>query len=52
MAHGLVVVRSNVNVWEVNETVQRFIRTQVRVDAARLTDESIALDELLAGAPD
>ncbi|TFC96293.1 MULTISPECIES: FAD-dependent oxidoreductase [Cryobacterium] len=52
VADGQVVAGLNVNVWNVNETVQRFIRTGVRVDASRLADESIALDELLAGAPD
>lgn len=52
VADGRVVAGMNVNVWDVNETVQRFIRTQVQVDAARLADESIALDELLAGTPD
>jgi 3-phenylpropionate/trans-cinnamate dioxygenase ferredoxin reductase subunit len=52
VADGRVVAGMNVNVWDVNETVQRFIRTGVRVDAARLADESIALDELLTGAPD
>ncbi|HSP74668.1 MAG TPA: FAD-dependent oxidoreductase [Cryobacterium sp.] len=52
VADGRVVAGMNVNVWGVNETVQRFIRTEVRVDAARLADESIGLDDLLAGAPD
>lgn len=49
---GRVVAGMNVNVWDVNETVQRFIRTEVRVDTTRLADENIELDELLAGAPD
>ena len=52
VAGGRVVAGMNVNVWDVNETVRRFIRTGARVDAARLADESIALDDLLAGAPD
>ena len=52
VADDRVVAGMNVNVWDVNETVQRFIRTEVRVDAARLADESLSLDELLAGAPD
>ena len=52
LVSGRVVAGMNVNVWDVNEMVQRFIRTEVRVDAARLADESIGLDELLAGAPE
>jgi 3-phenylpropionate/trans-cinnamate dioxygenase ferredoxin reductase subunit len=49
---GRVVAGMNVNVWDINKTVQRFIRSGVKVDAARLADESIALGDLLAGAPD
>ena len=45
---GRVVAGMNVNVWDVNETVQQFIRSRVRVDPARLTDENIALTDLLA----
>jgi 3-phenylpropionate/trans-cinnamate dioxygenase ferredoxin reductase subunit len=45
-----VVAGMNVNVWDVNETVQKFIRTRVRVDPTQLADESIALDDLLDGA--
>ena len=37
----------NVNVWDVNETVQRLIRSDLRVDPRRLADESIALEDLL-----
>lgn len=47
LADGQVVAGMNVNVWGVNETVQRFIRSGVRVDANRLADESIALEDLL-----
>ncbi|MBC7443467.1 MAG: FAD-dependent oxidoreductase [Ramlibacter sp.] len=49
---GTVVAGMNVNVWDVNETVQRFIRSRVRVDTARLADERVALDQLLVGAAD
>ncbi|GAA1439345.1 NAD(P)/FAD-dependent oxidoreductase [Leifsonia poae] len=38
-----VVAGMNVNVWDVNEEVQRLIRSGERVDRARLTDESIDL---------
>lgn len=44
---GQVVAGMNVNVWDVNETVQRFIRSGVRVDPNRLADENIALEDLL-----
>jgi 3-phenylpropionate/trans-cinnamate dioxygenase ferredoxin reductase component len=50
VADSRVVAGMNVNVWEVNETVQKFIRGRVHVDPAQLADESIALDELLDGA--
>ncbi|WP_199727349.1 NAD(P)/FAD-dependent oxidoreductase [Cryobacterium tepidiphilum] len=43
-----VVAGMNVNVWDVNETVQRLIRERVPVDAARLQDESMALEDLLS----
>lgn len=47
---GRVVAGMNVNVWDVNETVQKFIRTGVTVDPAALADESIALEDLLVSA--
>ena len=51
LADGQVVAGMNVNVWEVNETVQRLIRSGVRVDPRRLADESIALEDLLDPSP-
>ncbi|GAB3124866.1 NAD(P)/FAD-dependent oxidoreductase [Glaciibacter psychrotolerans] len=48
VADNRVVAGMNVNVWDVNETVQRLIRTGVQVDHAALADESIALEDLLA----
>lgn len=45
-----VVAGMNVNVWDVNETVQELIRRRVVVDPARLTDPAVPLEELL-GAP-
>ena len=47
LADGQVVAGMNVNVWDVNATVQRLIRSGVRVDASRLVDENIALEDLL-----
>ncbi|MGY4857886.1 NAD(P)/FAD-dependent oxidoreductase [Cryobacterium sp. AP23] len=51
LAGGQVVAGMNVNVWDVNETVQRLIRSGVRVEAKRLADETIALEDLLAPSP-
>lgn len=41
-----VVAGMNVNVWDVNEQVQRLIRSGEPVDVARLTDESVDLAAL------
>jgi 3-phenylpropionate/trans-cinnamate dioxygenase ferredoxin reductase subunit len=41
-----VVAGMNVNIWDVNDKVQRLIREGVRVDRDRLTDESVSLDSL------
>jgi 3-phenylpropionate/trans-cinnamate dioxygenase ferredoxin reductase subunit len=51
LADGRVVAGMNVNVWNVNATVQRLIRSEIRVDAARLADETIALDDLFDPLP-
>jgi 3-phenylpropionate/trans-cinnamate dioxygenase ferredoxin reductase subunit len=44
---GRVVAGMNVNVWDVNETVQALIRSGERLDAERLRDEDVPLDSLL-----
>ncbi|MFT2815421.1 NAD(P)/FAD-dependent oxidoreductase [Leifsonia sp. A12D58] len=49
VANSRVVAGMNVNVWDVNETVQKFIRSGVVVDADRLADESITLESQLGG---
>jgi 3-phenylpropionate/trans-cinnamate dioxygenase ferredoxin reductase subunit len=41
-----VVAGMNVNVWDVNEDVQKLIRRDAPVDLARLTDASIPLTEV------
>jgi 3-phenylpropionate/trans-cinnamate dioxygenase ferredoxin reductase subunit len=41
-----VVAGMNVNVWDVNEGVQRLIRRDGPVDRARIVDESVALAEV------
>ena len=51
VADSRVVAGMNVNVWDVNETVQDLIRSRVRVDARRLADEKIALTDLTTAAP-
>ena len=43
---GRVVAGMNVNVWDVNEQVQRIIRSNKVVDEARLVDESVPLEEV------
>lgn len=43
---GVVVAGMNVNVWDVNEHVQRLIRSGTVVDEARLVDESIPLETI------
>jgi len=50
VAEDRVVAGMNVNVWDVNETVVRLIRSGVRVERDRLVDENIALEDLLAPA--
>lgn len=42
-----VVAGMNVNVWDVNEHVQKLIRAGVRVDPVALADPDVALDSLL-----
>ena len=43
---GRVVAGMNVNVWDVNDQVQRLIRTGAQIDRARLADEDVPLDAL------
>ncbi|MEO7121587.1 MAG: FAD-dependent oxidoreductase [Lacisediminihabitans sp.] len=46
VADGKVVAGMNVNVWDVNDQVQRIIRAGAKIDEARLADESVPLEEL------
>jgi 3-phenylpropionate/trans-cinnamate dioxygenase ferredoxin reductase subunit len=46
IADGRVVAGMNVNVWDVNETVQKLIRSQMVVDLSKLTDASVDLASL------
>jgi 3-phenylpropionate/trans-cinnamate dioxygenase ferredoxin reductase subunit len=43
---SVVVAGMNVNVWDVNDQVQRLIREKKVVDEARLTDASVPLTEV------
>ena len=45
-----VVAGMNVNVWDVNEHIQRLIRERVAVEDRRLADPDIPLEELVAVA--
>ncbi len=38
----------NVNVWDVNDDIQRLIRAKAPVDTARLADPDVPLGDLLA----
>jgi 3-phenylpropionate/trans-cinnamate dioxygenase ferredoxin reductase component len=42
-----VIAGMNVNVWDVNETVQALIRSRVPADRARLSDPDVPLESLL-----
>jgi 3-phenylpropionate/trans-cinnamate dioxygenase ferredoxin reductase subunit len=46
VADGRVVAGMNVNIWDVNDQVQRLIRDKVPVDAARLVDPTVELASL------
>ncbi|WP_105566946.1 NAD(P)/FAD-dependent oxidoreductase [Microbacterium halophytorum] len=46
VAAGRVVAGMNVNVWDVNEEVQRLIRDRVEVSDARLADPAVPLDAI------
>ncbi|MEC5152415.1 FAD-dependent oxidoreductase [Cryobacterium sp. GrIS_2_6] len=50
VADGRVVAGMNVNVWDVNDSVQNLIRSRVRVDVSALRDESRSLDSLFGPA--
>jgi 3-phenylpropionate/trans-cinnamate dioxygenase ferredoxin reductase subunit len=46
LAGGRVVAGMNVNIWDVNEEIQRLIRDEVAVTAAQLADPSVELSSL------
>jgi 3-phenylpropionate/trans-cinnamate dioxygenase ferredoxin reductase subunit len=47
VADSRVVAGMNVNVWDVNDSVQELIRSRVPVDIGRLADESIDLADFI-----
>jgi 3-phenylpropionate/trans-cinnamate dioxygenase ferredoxin reductase subunit len=46
---GQVLAGMNVNVWDVNDTIQAQVRSGRTVDTARLADPSIPLDQVATG---
>jgi len=46
LAGGRVVAGMNINVWDVNETVQRLIRSERIVSREELADPGVPLDAL------
>jgi 3-phenylpropionate/trans-cinnamate dioxygenase ferredoxin reductase subunit len=50
LADDRVVAGMNVNVWDVNETIRELIRARQPVDRSRLTDQDVALDELVSAS--
>ena len=48
LGDGRVLAGMNVNVWDVNETIQAIVRGGRTVDASRLADSEVPLEEFLA----
>jgi 3-phenylpropionate/trans-cinnamate dioxygenase ferredoxin reductase component len=48
MSGGRVVAGMNVNIWDVNDTIQELIRSGRAVDPARLADPAVPLEEVVA----
>lgn len=46
VSQGVVIAGMNVNIWDVNEGIQKLIRGQKPVDLKALADPSMALDQL------
>ena len=51
LAGGRVLAGMNVNVWDVNETIQAMVRSGRSVDAARLTDPGMPLESFAGDEP-
>jgi 3-phenylpropionate/trans-cinnamate dioxygenase ferredoxin reductase component len=48
LSGGRVLAGMNVNVWDVNDTIKAIVRSGRTVDATRLANPDVPLDELLA----
>lgn len=46
VSEGVVIAGMNVNIWDVNEAIQKLIRSKKPVDLIALADPSVALDQL------
>ncbi len=44
LAEGRVLAGMNVNVWDVNQSIQQLVRTGVQIDKKRLSDSNVSLD--------
>jgi 3-phenylpropionate/trans-cinnamate dioxygenase ferredoxin reductase subunit len=49
LARGRVLAGMNVNIWDVSDTIQAIVRSGRTVDAGRLADPEIPLEEFLDG---
>jgi 3-phenylpropionate/trans-cinnamate dioxygenase ferredoxin reductase component len=50
LAGGRVLAGMNVNIWDVSDTIQSLVRAAGPVDASRLADPQVPLEELLHGS--
>jgi 3-phenylpropionate/trans-cinnamate dioxygenase ferredoxin reductase component len=48
LAEGRVLAGMNVNIWDVNDTIQAIVRSGRTVDTGRLADPGVPLEEFLA----
>ncbi|MEV4331795.1 FAD-dependent oxidoreductase [Streptomyces sp. NPDC049597] len=46
LAEGRVLAGMNVNVWDVNESIQHLVRTRIQVDRDKLSDPHVPLNEV------
>jgi len=50
LADGRVLAGMNVNIWDVNEQIQRLVRAGLPIDPARLADPAVPLDDAAKAA--
>jgi 3-phenylpropionate/trans-cinnamate dioxygenase ferredoxin reductase subunit len=51
LRQGRVLAGMNVNIWDVTDAIAALVRSGARVDAARLADPGVALEDLRGSAP-